>query len=120
MIILVQDRKSNFHLSDYTSPSGNHYTICGLIYKKGQIINTLALDGAVSDFCRTCYEDYEKLYGRTLNKEPRLAKSHTQLMIYSKVHNVCTGVESPQNKYWFLEERYSNKINQYHRKLMRK
>lgn len=122
MIILIQDRKNNFHLSDYTSPNGNNYTICGLIYRREQIINTLALDSAVVDFCRTCYEDYEKMYGRTLDKDPRLAKSHTQFMIQSQAATVdkVNNDKSPQVKYWALEERYWNKLNKYSRKLWKK
>ncbi len=122
MIILVQDRKNNFHLSDYTSPNGNYYTICGLVYRREQIINTLAMDGAVKDFCRTCYEDYERLYGKTLDEEPRVAKSSTQLHVYDQAANASkiNGVYSIQNKYWNLEDRYWDKFNRYQRKLLRK
>ena len=122
MIILIQDRKDNFHLSDYTGYNGSNYTLCGIIYRKGQIINTFALYGAVQDFCRTCYEDYEKLYGKTLDNNPRFAKSRTEFVIQSQATTVdkILNDSSPQVKYWNLIEKYWNKLNRYQRKLSRK
>lgn len=56
-LLLLHDRKDNFHLVDTTTYDGRRYTMCGLCYK-GDIVSLLALDNAISNVCRDCYEEY--------------------------------------------------------------
>lgn len=120
MILLIQDRKNNLHLVDYTPASGSKFTICGIVYRKKEILNTLALDNAVHNICRTCYEDYETMYLDDLNDDARTAQSSSHnkmLMTYFEwVHKVS----APEIKFQDLETRKWDKLTKYQRKVQRK
>lgn len=120
MIILIQDRKNNLHLSDYTPPSGRKFTICGLVYRKEEIINTLALDNAVPGICRTCYEDYHTMYGDDLDIDPRMAHSSLNKNMWSTYFGLINNVKGPEIKYYDMENRDWEKFNKYSRKISRK
>jgi hypothetical protein len=110
MILLIQDRKNNLHLVDYTPPSGNKFTICGIVYRKKEILNTLALDNTVHNICRTCYEDYETMYGDDLKHDPRLAHSslHNKLLI--SYIEVVGEIATPEIQYQDLGTRRWEKL----------
>lgn len=120
MIILIQDRQNNLHLVDYTPSSGNKFTICGIVYRKKDILNTLALDNAVHNICRICYELQETMYIDDLNDNPRTVQSssHTKILMtyFEWVHEVS----HPQIKYQDLENRKWDKLTKYQRKVQRK
>lgn len=61
-IILVQDRKDNYHLVDWCAPSGRKYTLCDTVYQKKDIINTLSLDNIIDVVCSKCQLTYNELY----------------------------------------------------------
>jgi len=118
MIILVHDRKDNLHLVDYTSPSGNKFTICGLMYSKKDIITTLALDNTIHNICRTCYEDYETMYLDDLNIDLRFAKSAS----YRNIRTTYQRVKDtpPEIEHWGLNEKHWQKLIRFQRKTQRK
>ncbi len=125
MILLVQDRKSKLHLVDYTPSSGNKYTICGRIYLKKEVMNsltliTLALDNAIHNVCRTCYEDYETMYGDDLNQDIRMTHSSLNEKMCMKYTFPSIGNARPDVEYWDLEARHWDKLTKYQRKLARK
>ena len=120
MILLIQDRKNNLHLVDYTPPSGNKFTICGIVYRKKEILNTLALDGAVHNICRTCYEDYETMYGDDLENDIRMAHSSLNEKLQGQFKYPSLGNPSPDIQYWDMERRTWDKLTKYQRKLLRK
>lgn len=100
MIILVQDRKDNFHLSDYTPYNGQKYTLCSLIYCSEDIVNTIALDNTFPGICRTCYEHYEAMYLDDLDYDPRIAHSSLNSNLNYKYNDVSKQYSSPDVKYW--------------------
>jgi hypothetical protein len=120
MILLIQDRKSNLHLVDYTPPSGNKFTICGLVYRKGEILNTLALDAAIHNICRTCYEDYETMYGDDLENDIRMAHSRLNISLLRDCKEISQGHHIPEIKYWDMSHKTWDKLTRYQRKLLRK
>lgn len=120
MILLIQDRKNNLHLVDYTPPSGRKFTICGLIYRKEEILNTLALDNAVAGICRTCYEDYQTMYGDDLNTDPRIARSSLNKKMWKMYYELLNDYIGPEIKYFDMETRNWEKFNKYTRKVLRK
>lgn len=61
-IILVQDRKDNYHLVDWIAPSGRKYTLCDVVYQKKTIINTFSLDNVIDIVCPRCQLTYKELY----------------------------------------------------------
>lgn len=120
MILLIQDRKNNLHLVDYTSSVGNKFTICGLIYRKKDILNVLALDNAVHNICRTCYEDYETMYLDDLNDDTRTALSSLHNKILGSYLEATIGVTAPEIKYQDLGTKRWDKLVKYQRKVQRK
>jgi|SRR6185369_7430145 len=120
MILLIQDRKDNLHLVDYTPPSGNKFTICGLVYRKTDILNTLALDAAIHNICRTCYEDYETMYGDDLENDIRMAHSALNDNLARDYHYLTQGSAGPDIKYWDMAHKTWDKLTRYQRKLLRK
>jgi hypothetical protein len=125
MILLVQDRKNNLHLVDYTPASGNKYTICGRLYMKRDVmitltLTTLALDNAVHNICRTCYEDYETMYGDDLKYDPRISFTSLHNKLLLRHLEVAKGVAAPEIKFQNLETRHWEKLNKYQRKTSRK
>ena len=120
MILLIQDRKNNLHLVDYTPPSGNKFTICGIVYRKKEILNTLALDAAVHNICRTCYEDYETMYGDDLENDIRMAHSSLNERLSGQFRFPELGNPIPEIKYWDIEHKNWDKLTRYQRKLSRK
>jgi len=121
MILLVQDRKNNLHLVDYTPSSGNKYTICGRIYMKREVMNsltliTLALDNAVHNICRTCYEDYETMYGDDLKYDPRISFTSLHNKLTLKYYEVSGGAAAPEIKYQNLATKHWDKLTKYQRK----
>lgn len=120
MILLIQDRKNNLHLVDYTPPSGNKFTICGIVYRKKEILNTLALDAAVHNICRTCYEDYETMYGDDLENDIRMAHSSLNEKLLGKFRFPELGNTLTEIKYWDMDYRNWDKLTRYQRKLSRK
>lgn len=119
MILLVQDRKSNLHLVDYTPPSGNKFTICGLVYRKGDILNTLALDNTIHNICRTCYEDYETMYGDDLDNDIRMAHSSLNANLERDCKQLGKGRLSPEFKYLEISYKHWDKLARYQRKTAR-
>lgn len=125
MILLVQDRKNNLHLVDYTPASGNKYTICGKLYLKKEVMTsltliTLALDNTIHNICRTCYEDYETIYGDDLNEDIRMAHSTLNEKMRMKYTYPSIGNTRPEIEYWDLEARHWDKLTRYQRQLVRK
>lgn len=120
MILLIQDRKNNLHLVDYTPPSGNKFTICGIVYRKKEILNTLALDAAVHNICRTCYETYETMYQDDLDNYIRIAHSALNERVVRDYEYTAKGNAGPEIKYWDMEQKNWDKLTRYQRKISRK
>jgi len=120
MILLIQDRKNNLHLVDYTAASGNKFTICGLVYRKKDILNTLALDNAVHNICRTCYEDYETMYLDDLNDDTRTSNSSLHNKLIGSYFEVIFGVSAPKVEFQDMSIRKWDKLTKYQRKVNRK
>jgi hypothetical protein len=121
MILLIQDRDDNLHLVDYTSITGNKFTLCNLVYCKRDIINTLALDNTVHNICRTCRDNYTSMYTDDLFFDPRMLHSAIDLNMKSLYADLSYG------KDWSLKVKYQNdlernnpKINRLQRKILRK
>lgn len=120
MIILVIDRDDNLHLVDYTPPSGNKFTICGHVYRKKDIVTTLALDNTVHNICRTCYEDYETMYGDDLEFDPRMARTSMNKKLRENYFDLSYEFLEPALKYYDMTRRHWEKLVRYRRKLARK
>lgn len=120
MIILVIDRHNNLHLVDYTPPSGNKFTICGHVYRKKDIVTTLALDNTVHNICRTCYEDYETMYGDDLEFDPRLARTSLNKKMWKTYYDLLNEITIPEIKYYDLTIRNWEKLTRYRKKVLRK
>jgi len=120
MILLIQDRKNNLHLVDYTSASGNKFTICGIVYCKKDILNTIALDNAVHNICRICYEDYETMYLDDLNDDARISNSSLHNKLLGTYYEVFHRVSAPEIEFQDMETRKWDKLTKYQRKVQRK
>jgi hypothetical protein len=120
MIILVIDRKSNLHLVDYTPLSGNKFTICGEIYRKKEIVTTLALDNTIHNICRTCYEDYETMYGDDLDFDPRMARTSLNKKMRQQYFDLLFDQQTPELKYYDIVRRRWDRLNRYRKKVLRK
>lgn len=120
MIILIQDRKDNYHLSDYTPSNGNKYTLCNLVYCKSDIVNTLALDNSVPIICRTCHENYTAMYLDDLDYDPRIAHNQTNNNLTYQYQHTVSQMYSPDMVYWEAINRNWLKLNKYQRKTQRK
>jgi hypothetical protein len=118
MILLAQDRKDNLHLVDYTN-NGRKWTLCGLVYLRKDIINTLAVDDTPHNICKKCQEEYENLYTSQLDSSIRSAKSASQHHLMSHMASLMTA-RHPSSKFWYLPERHSDAISRFRRKLSRK
>ena len=91
MIILVQDRDDNLHIADYTPASGRKFCICGHVYFKKDIVNTLALDNTIPGICRICSEHYQAMYEDDLNFDPRMARSSLNKNMENLYFDICAG-----------------------------
>jgi hypothetical protein len=100
MILLIQDRKDNLHLVDYTPPSGNKFTICGLVYRRTDILNTFALYAAINNIC--------------------MAHSALNDNLTRDYHYLTQGSAGPEIKYWDMSHKTWDKLTRYQRKLLRK
>lgn len=118
MILLVQDRKNNLHLVDYTN-NGRKWTLCGLVYLRKDIITTLAVDDSPHNICKRCQEEYENLYTSQLDAAIRGAKSASQSHLMANIASIMKS-RHPSNKFWYLPERHSDAISRFRRKLSRK
>lgn len=105
MIILVQDRRDNYHLSDYTPYTGHKYTLCNRLYHTKDIINTFALDNTFPGICRTCHDAYESMYLDDLNYDPRMAHSSLQRSLMNQYYNVESQIAGPEIKYWDVQHK---------------
>lgn len=120
MIILVQDRHDNLHIADYTPASGRKFCICGHIYFKKDIVNTLALDNTVPGICRICSEHYQAMYEDDLNFDPRMARTSLNKNMWKLYFDILSEVVSPEIKYYDLMTKRWEKLSKYRRKLTRK
>lgn len=120
MIILLQDRDNNYHLSDYTPYNGYKYTLCNLVYSKADILNTLALDNSFPGICRTCHETYQTMYLDDLEYDPRIAHGRLFNNLTAKYHGTVADKYYTEIKYWDVTHKNWVKLNKYQRKLMRK
>lgn len=120
MIILVIDRQYNLHLVDYTPLSGNKFTICGHVYRKKDIVTTLALDNTVHNICRTCYEDYETMYGDDLSFDPRLARTSLNKKMWRQYFDLLNDNVTPEMKYYDVVNRRWERLSRYRKKVLRK
>ena|SRR5579864_2215067 len=117
MILLIIDRKNNTHLVDYCHINGKKYTVCGKVYSKGDILNTLQLDGVIPDICRDCHDTYEEMYTDDLNDTVRVARGKLLAGRISYYLDIQMGHRSTKSKFWFLPERFSEKIQEYQKSL---
>ena len=111
MILLIQDRKNNHHIVDYCSTYGSKYTICGLIYRKSEIINTFALDSSVSDVCHKCHEIQDKNTTNDLNIAVRSAKGDNYGSLKHKYRRIQMKIDSTEGRYNRVLTRYWPKLN---------
>jgi len=117
VIILVQDRYSNFHLSDYTPYTGHKYTLCNRIYHTKDIINTLALDNAFPGICRTCHDTYESMYFDDLNYDPRMAHNSLHINLVNTYFHVTSKMAGPEIKYWDMTHKNWGTLRKLQRKV---
>ena len=120
MIILIQDRKDNYHIADYQSASGTKYTICGLIYSRKDIINTFSLGASVRIICDKCHASLEQ--SNEYMQKRYLRQHYDKLEIrlksrYTMIQNRRFGTAIEFEDY---SERFWNKLNSYKRKLSRR
>lgn len=120
MIILIQDRENNYHLSDYTPYTGYKYTLCNLIYHKNDIVNTLAMDNSIPDICRTCHENYEAMYLDDLEYDTRMAHGQLQDNLKYKYQYQAKPKYSLMVKYWDASQRNWGTLRKLQRKVTRK
>jgi hypothetical protein len=125
MLLLVQDRKNNSHLVNYTSSIGNKYTVCGRpIIKNSTLysitLTTLALDNAIHNICPICCKGYEKIYGDALENSIRTAHSLLNDKLDSQFRFPNLGHPRPESKYWNMESKYWQKLSKYKQKILRK
>ncbi len=106
MILLVQDRKNNHHIVDYCSVYGRKYTLCGLVYRKPEIINTFALDGSVSDICHKCHEIQDAITTSDLNASIRSAKGDINAKLRHKYRKIQMKIDSTEGRYSRVLARY--------------
>ena len=109
-LFMAQDRNDEVHLVDYISPRGRKYTICGVIYDKKDIINFFALDAALPNLCKICYEQY-LMYLET--ESFRALKNNAALVIEVKGQERDTYTTPIENTYWYLNDRHSTLIKKY-------
>lgn len=115
MILLVQDRKNNHHIVDYCSVYGTKYTLCGLVYRKPEIINTFALDGTVSDVCHKCHEIQDKITNNDLNESIRSVKGDVIASLRHKYRKIQMKIDSTGGKYSRVTSRYWPKLTKFKR-----
>jgi hypothetical protein len=111
MILLIQDRKNNHHIVDYCSTYGSKYTLCGLIYRRPEIINTFALDGPVSDVCQKCHEVLDKSTTNDLNGSIRSVKGDINANLRHKYRRIQMKIDSTAGRYNRVLTRYWPKLN---------
>lgn len=122
MILLIHDRDDNLHLCDYTSLSGNKFTLCNLVYCKKDIITTLALDNTPHNICRTCRDNYTTMYRDDLFFDSRTLHSTLDFNV-KRILNEATFGNGDLNlkiKYQDYMDRNDIKTARYQRKISRK
>lgn len=102
-ILLIQDRKNNYHIADYISIHGHKYTACGLVYLKKEIINTFSLDAAIPIFCKTCYNFFKRIDEEN-HKDMDNCKYNNLIQKYRITQMMLSGkafrYEKYTNRYW--------------------
>ena len=109
MILLIQDRKNNYHLADYVYYTSK-YTVCGLIYSKKDIVNTFMLDAPVSCFCTECYTQLS-------NDEVYMNNKHLRFSNGKLLHHLRSKYQSIQGKAADTRHKYNNLNCKFWRKL---
>lgn len=112
MIGLAIDRHNKAHLIDFSSHNGRKYSVCGIVYLKGEILNTLELDGAIPEVCRNCYEAYETMYEDDLNDFLRESRGKLFEKRFKRYHE-AKRPGSALFKYWDMAERHWEKLTTY-------
>ncbi len=113
MILLIQDRKDNYHLADFQTERGTKYTICGRFYLKIDIINTFSLDAPISIACHKCSSSLEQ--SNLYMKENHLRQHYDKLdsnlkhrYSYIQSRSFDTEIE-----YEDIADRFWRKLNNY-------
>jgi hypothetical protein len=109
MKLLIQDRQGNYHIADYCS-YGNKYCVCGMVYMKGEIVNTFSLNQAVSIFCSVCYESIE--VNDRMNREYNLrnAFGHLESGLRHKYGLIQMRILDTANKFSRMTVRFWPKL----------
>jgi|SRR5208283_2086301 len=115
MILLVQDRKNNFHIVDYCDRFGGKYTMCEAFYSKKDIINTIELDRPVRITCGKCtkalansfsYKDVRKKFDRL-----DFYLKYRYNNIQNRVYQLSEEYEDLPRRVWYQLYRYKRKLS---------
>ena len=118
-MIILQERNGIVHVIEHCTPSG-YLAMCSRTFSKGDIFNTFAANSPIANICSECTMIYKIVYDDDLTSLIRTFKSSLPGSLLATYNYIKDGVSATHNQYWFLGERYSEKILRYHRKLKRK
>ena len=120
MIILIQDRKDNYHLADYQTATSK-YTACGLVYSKKEIINTLSLSAPIYLTCKKCYTAFKRSI--SYMHENHLRKHYDKLdsRLMRRYNDIQNGAFDIKMEFLGVFDRcWWNKLNVYKRMLSKR
>jgi hypothetical protein len=117
ILFLVQDRKDELHLVDFTTSTGSKFALCGKWYRKNDIVNFFAIDDSVHNVCQKCCDDYELIYGKALRENPRVNKSALQGKVLNRYFE-NKKLDSLEKEFTNLTKRCSPKIGRYKMRIL--
>jgi hypothetical protein len=119
MILLIQDRKDNYHLADYQTASGTKYTVCGLVYTKKNIINTLSLDAPIRIACSKCSFSLEQSNQYMQDNHLRQHYDHLESDLRHRYDNIQNRMLDTEMEFDDLSDRFYGKLYTYKRLMKR-
>jgi hypothetical protein len=115
MILLIQDRKDNYHIADYQTASGTKYTVCGLVYSKKYIINTFSLDSSIRIACPKCSSSLEQSNQYMQNNHLRQHYDKLESNLKHRYSNIQNGMLDTEMEFDDMSDRFWDKLYHYKR-----